>query len=355
MTVADVFRAVRARWVLFAVSCIVPVAAAFAVVSNSTPVYSSTAQLYIVPALDFVGPNEYPGILFAQQVARTYTALVTSPAVMNAVIADLHLATTSSQLSTQVSATSNNVLIDVSARAGSPAAARDIANDTSVRLAAVAEQVAGLGSKDPPVQLKVVQPAFLPPDPVSPRAKTDLTLGLVVGLVVGFAVVILREKMDPRVRTEHQAQSSTGCRVVCAVEGASAPAWLPIHQAKSELAAAESFRRLRFRLRSARAARHAQSLAVTSLERGDPGPAIATNLALALAEGGSMVTLVDADTRAGRIAHYFGLDGSLGVTSVINRQTFLESTIQRDRENLRRPASRSSRKHGGTAVVGRVG
>ena len=65
-----------------------------------------------------------------------------------------------------------------------------------------------------------------------------------------------------------------------------------------------------------------------------PAPAVAANLALTLAEGGSTVALVDADARAGRIADYFGMDGSLGVTTVISEEMPLESAIQRYRENL---------------------
>ena len=44
MTAADVLRAIRARWLLFAVCCIVPLAAAIQVARTSAPVYTSTAS-----------------------------------------------------------------------------------------------------------------------------------------------------------------------------------------------------------------------------------------------------------------------------------------------------------------------
>jgi Mrp family chromosome partitioning ATPase len=110
---------------------------------------------------------------------------------------------------------------------------------------------------------------------------------------------------------------------------------LPIRTAACGLSAAESFRRLRLGLAPALASRHAQSLAVTSLAPRDSGPAVAINVALVLAEAGSTVLLVDADARAGQIAGHFGMDGTLGLTTVINEGTPPEPAFQQYHENLR--------------------
>src|SRR5262245_43156625 len=125
MTVADVVRAIRARWLLFIVCCIVPLATAFAVTRASAPVYSATAGLFVGPARAAMGQdayqNAYSAAQLAQQETPSYASLVDSPAVLREVIADLHLATTPSQLSNQVSATSppNSVVINIAARGGS--------------------------------------------------------------------------------------------------------------------------------------------------------------------------------------------------------------------------------------------
>jgi Mrp family chromosome partitioning ATPase len=188
--------------------------------------------------------------------------------------------------------------------------------------------------KRPSVRLTLVKPALLPTTPVPSHKMADRVLGLAVGLAVAFTAVILREKADRRVRTAGQAQSSTGCSFATTVGGQRGRLRLPTRQASSSPSAAESFRRLRLRLAPALAARHAQSVAISSLARGDPGPAVAASLALAVAEGGPTVVLVDAETREGRITGYFGVDGSLGVTTVISGETPLESALQRYRKNL---------------------
>ena len=364
MTVADVVRAIRARWLLFTVCCIVPIAAAFAAAHASAPVYSATAELFVGPTRLAEGVNAYQNAFsateLAQQQTPSFVSLVDSPAVLRAVIADLHLATTPSQLSGQVSATSplNSVLIDITASGGSAAAARDIANDTALRFAGLAERVSGsilghvlapspvAGPSEvgpsvarPPFTLSLVKPALLPTAPSSSHKTSDLFLGLVVGLAVGLTAVILREKTDRRVRTVSQARLSTGCSFVTSVGDTGGRAGSLIRRAVPPLdpgtSAAESFRRLRLGLAPALSPRHPQSLAVTSLAPGDSGPAVAINLALVLAEAGSSVLLVDADARAGQIAGHFGMDGTLGLTAMISEETLTESVFQQYHENLR--------------------
>jgi polysaccharide biosynthesis transport protein len=363
MTVADVLRAIRARWLLFTVCCIVPLAAAFAAGRASAPVYSATAGLFVAPTRLAVGVDAYQNAFSAAQLAEqqapSLASMADSPVVLRAVIADLHLATTPSQLSGQVSAASpaNSVVINITAHAGSAAAARDIANDTARRFAGLAKTVSGsiLGHVSarppvaegrsvvgPPVRLTLVSPALLPTAPSSSHKTTDLVLGLVVGLAVGLTAVIVREKTDRRVRTVGEARSSTGCSLVASVGDTGGRAGslirragLPIRTADPGSSAAESFRRLRLGLAPALSTHHAQSLAVTGLAPGDPGPAVALNLALVLAEAGSSVLVVDADARAGQMAGHLGMGSPLGLTTVISDETPPESAFQHYHENLR--------------------
>ena len=286
MTLSDVLRAVRARWILFVVCCIVPVAAAFAVGRSSAPVFTSTAELFVAPANSFgpanssVGPNRYgdayEGALLAQQQAPSYASLVTSPAVLRGVIADLHLATTPSQLSNKITAASptNSVLIDITVRDTSAATARAIANHTAVRFAAMVERLSASGAgKKSPMTLTLVKPGFsCPPRRPFPTRRSIGPSGLWSGSPSRSRPSFCARRRTRGGGTVQQAQSITGCSLVTTVEGAPGRAWLLAGQAGSDPFAAESFRRLRLRLAPALAARHARSVAVTSLKRGDPGP-----------------------------------------------------------------------------------
>lgn len=351
MTGADVLRAIRARWLLFAVCCIVPLAAALHVARTTAPVYTTTAEVFVAPARPASGIDTYQSALSAAELAAqqtpSYASLVDSPAVMRAVIADLHLPMSPSELADEVSAASplNSVLIDITVTGGSARAVKAIANDTAVRFTALADTVAvavlGHRGVRPSVRLKVVKPALLPAGPTSRHKTIDLALGLVVGLAVGLTAVILREKTDPRVRTVSQVRSCTGCGFVTTVgdkrgraRSLIRRAGLPI-RARPGSSATESFRRLRLGLAPALADHHAQSLAVTSLAPGGSGPEVAVNLALVMAEAGSTVLLVDGDAGISRIATHFCMDGPLGLTTMIGEETHSESAFQPYLENLR--------------------
>lgn len=332
MTVADVLRAVRARWALFVLSCLVPVAAALAISGTSKPVYLSTAELFVAAPGAASTQDAYQAGLLAQQQAPSYAELATSPAVMRTVAADLGLATSPADLAGQVSATSptNSVLIDVTAQAGSAAGARSLANATALELAhTVAHLSQPKPGTRPQLALTLVKPAVLPAKPTS-KKKTDLVLGLLVGLAVAFTAVILREKADGRLRTVQQAQAAAGCRLVTDV---ATPRRKSGFHPPADTAAAEPFRRLCVQLAPLTAARQARSLAVTSLVPGDPGPAVAANVALALAEGGATVALVDVDPRS-VIAEFFNVDDSVGVGAIVHGAAPLRAAAHRYNEHL---------------------
>lgn len=329
MTVADVLRGVRARWLLFVTCLIIPIAAALAVSRASPPSYLSTAQLFVAAPGPSSTPDAYQGALFAQQQAPSYAELATSPAVLRAVIGGLGLDSTPAGLANEVSAIApaNSVLIDVTARASSAPEARNIANETAVQLAAAAEHLAASGDhRHPQLTLRVVKPAVLPATRSS-HTKTDLILGIIVGLAVGFAVIVLREKSDARVRTTQDAELAVGCPLVTVMRAPPRPR--PWRRASTRVTPGgpEAFRRLRIQLAPLMTRDGTQTLTVTSLAADDAGAAVALNLALALAECGTRVALLDLDPGSTVIADSIGIAGPVGVGSVLAGRTPLDAAI----------------------------
>jgi len=81
--------------------------------------------------------------------------------------------------------------------------------------------------------------------------------------------------------------------------------------------AAEAYSALRTSVQFAALDRPLRSLLVTSAAQDDDKSAVAANLAISFAMGGSRVVLVDADLRHPRQHALFGLDGSRGLTSAL--------------------------------------
>src|SRR6202022_746900 len=89
-------------------------------------------------------------------------------------------------------------------------------------------------------------------------------------------------------------------------------------------AAAEAFRTLRATLRPILLDHELRTLVVTSGGSGEGKTLVSTNLAIALAQSGKRVLLVDADLRRPELHSVFGVDGAVGLVDVLlqeaNRQ-----------------------------------
>jgi capsular exopolysaccharide synthesis family protein len=91
---------------------------------------------------------------------------------------------------------------------------------------------------------------------------------------------------------------------------------------------AEAFRALRTSVQFLAQPDRTLSLLVTSARPGDGKSTVAANLALALAESGLRVALVDADLRRPSVADTFDLEGAAGLTTVLIGQAGLDDVLQ---------------------------
>jgi uncharacterized protein involved in exopolysaccharide biosynthesis len=64
------------------------------------------------------------------------------------------------------------------------------------------------------VNIALAEPATVPIKPVKPRKLLMLTLGSIIGLLMGLAVALVRDRLDPSVRTAADASDTTGLPVL---------------------------------------------------------------------------------------------------------------------------------------------
>jgi capsular exopolysaccharide synthesis family protein len=91
---------------------------------------------------------------------------------------------------------------------------------------------------------------------------------------------------------------------------------------------AEAYRRLRTNLRFLNLAGPSRSIMITSAVPGEGKSTTAINLAVAMAEGSSRILLIDADLRRPSAARYLGLEGAVGLTTVLIGEAAVEDVIQ---------------------------
>ena len=190
---------------------------------------------------------------------------------------------------------------------------------------------ANLASSKPP--LEILAPASAPASPVSPNHRQDITVALVLGLLLGIACAFIQEHLDDSVRSLADVAKATGNLPSLAViprhESPQEGEMPPILTATKPMShTAESYRSLRTSVEFMALEKRMQTIQCTSAQAGEGKTSTVVNLAVAFAQTGEQVVVIDCDLRRPRLHEYFGLDRHIGFTSVLLNERGLEEVIR---------------------------
>lgn len=196
-----------------------------------------------------------------------------------------------------------------------------------------------------PTNVRVISPAVPPADPKGLKLSLLLPLALFAGLGLGSGLALAREGLDPVVHTSAHAAEAVGQPVLTQMPvyrpRATAVPAIVVDQPESP--AATAMRRLRAALGST-AAGASRSVLITAVGAENAKSVVALNLALAAAEGGERVLLVDGDPIRHRLTTTVakGAGNGDGLAGVLQDRTSLEDAVVIDASGLIRllPAPR---------------
>jgi capsular exopolysaccharide synthesis family protein len=328
----DYLAILRKRWVSILLITTFTLAGAAAGTLLATPTYQAKSQVFVSVRTGGTTSDLLQGSNFTQNQVKSYTDMVTSPRVLNPVIKDLALKTTADQLARSITADSplDTVLINVTVTGTDPTMASKVANATADSLGTQVTALEKPSSKQAsPVQISTIRTATVPTAPATPNKKLNLALGLLVGLALAVGIAVLREVLDTLVRTDDDVQRVTDASIIARIGfDDEAPTHPLIVQTSPQSHRSEAFRRLRTNLQFLDIADRPKTIVVTSSLPGEGKSTTAINLAITLADAGSRVALVDADLRRPSIAEYMGLEGKVGLTTVLIGQVDVQDAIQ---------------------------
>ena len=320
MELTDYIRILRKNWVIIVVATLVGIGVAAAWSLTRTPEYEAQSTVFVSTQSGSTISDLQQGSNFTQSRVQTYTNLVTTPIVMNPVIAELGLGTTANDLAVRVEASAalNTTLITITVTDTDPVRSAETANALAMSLTSVVEKLeTPNGTDTSPVSLERVKDALPPLKPSSPNVPLNLALGALVGLALGIGVAVLRAVLDTRIRTPRDVEQVTDRPLIGAIAFDPKAKERPLIVHADPLSPrAESFRAMRTNLQFLETEGRA-SFVITSSVPSEGKSTTAINLAIALADAGKRVALLDTDLRKPNVAEYLGIEGGVGLTDVL--------------------------------------
>lgn len=321
LDIRDYLRIIRRNWILIVALTLAGILVGGAVSALTKPTYTAETQLFVAIQSSGSVQELQQGNTFSQARVQSYVKTVGSPVVLQPAIDALGLDLTSDELSRKVEASTelNTVLITISVVDTSPVQAAAIAQavgNSLVNAVETLEKPKAGGTS--PVGLSIIKPATAPTSPSAPNTRLYLLLGFVVGLALGVVGAVTRTTLDNRVRGEADLRRVTDVPLLGGISFDQDAIKKPLlTQASPQSPRAESFRQLRTNLQFANVAGRAKTVLVTSSLPGEGKSTTAANLAIALAQAGQSVCLVDADLRRPMISDYLGLERNAGLTTAL--------------------------------------
>ncbi|HYP45833.1 MAG TPA: polysaccharide biosynthesis tyrosine autokinase [Propionibacteriaceae bacterium] len=326
----DYLSLLRRRWRSIVLVALATLAATAAMTFLPTPQYTASAQLFFgVPGGESAN-DLASGSTFTERQMTSYARVATSPIVLEPVIDELDLTTTTSALATRVTATAplDTVILEISATDFEPDQAARIANAVGEQVASVVGDLVPQRSNVPSVRATIFARAEPPLSPSKPRVPLNLAMGTALALVLGVGSALLRHALDSRIRSEQDVTDMTNSAILGVVPLDSNNNSVVAMHADPGGARSEAVRRLRANLRFNDLAQQVKSIVITSSIPREGKSTTAVNLAVAMADTGSRVVLVDTDLRAGTLGHLLAGEGGVGLSDVLAGDATLASALR---------------------------
>lgn len=339
MNIQSTLRALRQNVVLLVSLLLIGLSAGVVYALSAPTRYTTTTEVMVIGQAQSLDASATTAELnlarsYAVQAVSSYVAIIPSSLVLQPVIDELGLTESAGALAglVSVSAAPASTTISISVTDDKPGRAARLANAVADSFATVvAEQLERPSeARSSIVRIDVIQPAAVPTSPSAPNRTVAIVGGGLLGLAAGAVIITLRTVLDSRVRTEDDAEEATGAPVlgITGFDASSSEQPLVVSGGVTG-PRAEAYRSLRTSVQFLSPAGETPSYVITSAGPGEGKSTTVANLALAFAETGAKVALIDADLRLPRIADYFGIEGGVGLTEVLAGRMSVTDALQR--------------------------
>ena len=326
--------ALKRFWVVLVVAALLGASAGAGYSATTKRTYEATSEMLFSIAAASSAMELNQASTYLERAMTSYSAMTTTPYVLDPVIAQLKLDTDARTLANSITATvpTSTVLLDITVEADTPEAAELTANAVADRMVKVVDTTAPKAANQPALKATVISRAVRPGAASGLGLPVLLVLGVLGGLAVGSLAVWALMARDRRVRhPQDLGVEPVGLLRAYRSGGPSTQGW---KLSADPASLGEDFRGLRESLegvwRDIPMAEGPRVLLVTSpSHHADDRTDVSVGLAQAFAETGSRVTLVDGDLRSQTLTALLGTAGQPGFTDVV-KGTSSTRSVSRD-------------------------
>ncbi len=229
----------------------------------------------------------------------------------------------------------NDGMIQLEILAGEALSSRALYEGLSTKL-----QAAGVEAGVKATNLSLVDPARPPAQQSRPNWMIYPAIALGAGLLLGIGGAFVKENLDDAVISSESVERISGYPVMANLPLVHRDDLKPAMMAPGDVQEqsllltapqspiAESYRSLRTAIQLSAIDKPLQVLLISSPLGGDGKSTVSYNTAIAFAQQGKRVLLIDADLRKSRLHRMFRVDRSPGLSELLSGQALLEAVVR---------------------------
>lgn len=194
---------------------------------------------------------------------------------------------------------------------------------------------------------RILQQAFVSPNPIAPQPLSFLATGGIVALLLAAATVMALEAQDKLIKTAKEArlifeltllgvipQHKPAGKSLYGFGGQDRPESEVIVREQPRAAIAEAYRMLQANLKFLSSDQPLRTVVITSSTIGEGKSVVSANVAMARAQLGRRVLLIDADMRCPRQHQIWNVVNDCGLSNVMVEHQPLAGVVKRVADNL---------------------
>lgn len=324
----DFWKGIKKFWYLILILMILGIGAMWGYrYMTYVPLYRASASFTVKTVGDILDNevNTAYGFFYdkntADQIEKTFPYILSSGILQKHLCEELGTTYVNGTISAQVIADSNLVTLSVTSRDKEDA--RKILDTVIVVYPEVAEHVLG------EIEFEFLNEPELQEGPVNrPNRKKDMAVGGLAGITLGMGLVLIYALFRKTIRNEEDLKYTLNTVLLGMLPEVKEKKVLITESWKKKSRYQEDLYSLQNRVDYLMKKDGQKVLLVTSTEPSEGKTTVAINLALAMAQRGKKVLLIDGDLRKPDIKKYFEMSGNKNtITSVLKKESQVSDAV----------------------------